>query len=89
MNLDDKAIIAWNNAENCNCDIQDCAENHKICYLCGDTIIYGAHESVKNQRNSKFKWNIDHIIPKSQGGTNSNDNIIVVHVKCNRRKADS
>ncbi|WP_416374956.1 HNH endonuclease [Spiroplasma melliferum] len=26
---------------------------------------------------------------KSQDGTNSNDNIIAIHTKCNRRKADS
>lgn len=33
--------------------------------------------------------NIDHIIPKSKGGTRDPENLAVVHIWCNQAKADS
>lgn len=63
LNLDDKTITVWNNAMDCNCEIQDCYENHKLCGICKKTIIFGAHESIKNQNNSRDAWNVDYILP--------------------------
>lgn len=31
-----------------------------------------------------FEW--DHIIPKSQGGKSTPDNLVLCHLRCNRRK---
>lgn len=31
---------------------------------------------------------LDHIIPKSHGGTNAMDNLQIMHKKCNQEKAD-
>lgn len=41
-----------------------------------------------DQRGSKYCWNIDHILPKSRGGTNDVDNLICTHISTNSAKAD-
>lgn len=87
--LNDKTITVWNNAKNCNCAIQDCYENHKLCGICRKTIIFGAHESIKIQNNSRGAWNVDHIYPASLGGTNRITNLQSVHIKCNKSKSNS
>jgi len=51
----------------------------------GRKIIKGAY----NDRNSKHGWNIDHILPKSQGGKNEEKNLIICHIKTNDEKANS
>ncbi len=33
-------------------------------------------------------FNIDHIVPKSRGGTNNVDNLQIVHTKCNHLKSN-
>ncbi|MFW4371297.1 HNH endonuclease [Spiroplasma sp. ald] len=52
-------------------------------------MIYGAHESIENQQNSIYRWNLDHKKSKSKGGDNSIENLQAVHVKCNRKKGSS
>lgn len=37
---------------------------------------------------SEYGWNIDHIIPKSKGGSGRYENLICVHVKTNEEKKD-
>ncbi|MGN0813349.1 MAG: HNH endonuclease [Candidatus Coproplasma sp.] len=39
-------------------------------------------------RDSKFGWNLDHILPKSQGGKDTESNLICCHIKTNDEKAD-
>lgn len=39
-------------------------------------------------RNSEFGWNVDHILPVSQGGKTNDSNLIITHIKTNDEKAD-
>ncbi|MCL8209902.1 HNH endonuclease [Spiroplasma attinicola] len=87
MELSNKTINAWNKAKFCNCSDQDCQQNHRLCGICGGTIVYTAH--VSNQPNSKYRWNVDHIIAKSNYGANDISNLQVVHVLCNQTKANN
>jgi 5-methylcytosine-specific restriction endonuclease McrA len=92
MLISEKDKKIWDKAKNCNCNDKDCTpNNHKLCGIrnCNGTILFGAHESVNSQRNSRFSWNIDHIVPKAMGGSNYIENLQAVHVSCNRTKADN
>ena len=46
----------------------------RVCYLCKDVI------------STLEEANIDHIIPRSKGGSNHQSNIKLVHITCNRKK---
>lgn len=39
-------------------------------------------------RNSDYGWNVDHILPVSQGGKTNDSNLIITHIKTNDEKAD-
>ena len=41
-----------------------------------------------DQRGSKFGWNLDHILPKSRGGKDTESNLICCHIITNDEKAD-
>ncbi|MDD6095748.1 MAG: HNH endonuclease signature motif containing protein, partial [Clostridia bacterium] len=41
-----------------------------------------------NDRNSKYGWNVDHILPQSKGGTTADHNLICCHIVTNDEKAD-
>lgn len=41
-----------------------------------------------DQRGSKYGWNLDHILPKSQGGKDTESNLICTHILTNDEKAD-
>lgn len=87
---DNKTEQVWEKAPYCHCGFQDCnPNNHRLCGICGEKILYGSHESVHNQRNSMYAWNIDHIIPTSRGGKNNTSNLQAVHIKCNRDKGNN
>jgi len=88
MDLDNKTKEVWKKAEDCNCDAQDCSKkNHKLCGICDEKMLYGAHESV--QPKSKYAWNVDHIKPVSKGGSDNINNLQAVHITCNRSKASN
>jgi hypothetical protein len=39
-------------------------------------------------RNSDYGWNLDHILPLSQGGEDDESNLICCHIRTNDEKAD-
>lgn len=41
-----------------------------------------------NDRNSKFGWNVDHILPQSRGGVTADHNLVCCHILTNDEKAD-
>lgn len=45
-------------------------------------------KSAYDQRGSKFGWNLDHILPKSRGGKDTESNLICCHILTNDEKAD-
>lgn len=54
-------------------------------------IDFAGREIVKaayNDRNSKYGWNVDHILPLSKGGKTADYNLICCHVLTNDEKAD-
>ncbi len=89
LKLNHDAQIAWNEAKKCDCDDEDChPNNHRLCYLCNRTMLKGSHASITSQKNSAYSWDIDHIIPRSIGGNNKQNNKKAVHVECNRKKGN-
>lgn len=49
----------------------------------GNTIYKAAYG-----RNSHLGWQVDHIYPKSKGGTNARTNLQALQTKANRRKSN-
>jgi hypothetical protein len=45
-------------------------------------------KAAYNNRNSKFGWNVDHILPQSRGGKTADHNLICCHILTNDEKAD-
>jgi 5-methylcytosine-specific restriction endonuclease McrA len=53
-----------------------------ICHLCGESI------DPNLDRNADMALSVDHIIPKSQGGPDTPDNLKAAHRKCNWQRND-
>lgn len=49
---------------------------HKICALCGEPI------------EKYLDSSIDHIVPKSKGGSDHNSNLQITHMRCNSEKGN-
>ena len=45
-------------------------------------------KAAYNNRNSKFGWNVDHILPQSRGGKTVDHNLVCCHILTNDEKAD-
>ena len=56
--------------------VEDCA---------GRTINKGACRDLKH----KYRWNIDHIKPRSKGGKDNLSNLQIVHILTNQEKYDN
>ena len=55
-------------------------------------IDYTGREVAKaayNDRNSKYGWNVDHILPLSRGGKTADHNLICCHILTNDEKANN
>ena len=53
--------------------------------ICGTSISKARYGDVDNE----FGWEIDHILPVSEGGTDHIDNLQPLHWKTNRAKSDT
>ena len=76
MNINrEKAMSLWNKSFGKAVKAKDFA---------GREMVKGAY----GDRNSDFGWNIDHILPQSQGGKTVESNLICCHILTNDEKAD-
>lgn len=64
--------------------VRDFGKASKATDFAGREIVKGAY----NDRNSNFGWNVDHILPQSQGGKTTDSNLICCHILTNDEKAD-
>lgn len=56
----------------------------KVTDFAGRKMVKGAY----GDRNSEFGWNLDHILPQSQGGKDTPSNLVCCHILTNDEKAD-
>lgn len=64
--------------------VQQFGKRQKAIDFCGREIAKAAY----NDRNSKYGWNVDHILPLSRGGKTADHNLICCHILTNDEKAD-
>lgn len=64
--------------------VQQFGKEQKTNDFAGREIIKSAY----NDRNSKYGWNVDHILPLSRGGKTVDYNLICCHILTNNEKAD-
>ncbi|MCM1468720.1 MAG: HNH endonuclease [Alistipes sp.] len=76
MNLNkETAIRLW---------VQQFGKKQKAIDFSGREIAKAAY----NDRNSKYGWNVDHILPLSRGGKTADYNLVCCHILTNDEKAD-
>lgn len=58
------------------------AKSNGLCHLCWKPIAYRNY----GYHGSRGAWEIDHSIPRAQGGTDHLNNLYAAHTDCNRTK---
>lgn len=69
------AIRLWNNSY---------GKATKVADYAGREMAKGAY----GDRNSKYGWNLDHILPQSKGGKTTDSNLVCCNIETNDEKAD-
>lgn len=69
-----KAVKAY--ADKCK------ASGPQFCYFCGDEIKMALHYT------NKMSFTVQHIVPASRGGTDTEDNFAPAHRSCNAREGN-
>ncbi len=58
------------------------AKSNALCHLCWKPIAFSNY----GNHGARGAWEIDHSVPKSQGGTDHLNNLYAAHTICNRAK---
>lgn len=58
------------------------AKCNRLCHLCWKPMAYANY----GNHGSRGAWEIDHSIPRAQGGTDHLNNLYAAHTDCNRAK---
>ena len=58
------------------------SKGHPPCAWCGEDIDYNADYL------DPMAFQVDHVMPLNRGGTDTLDNVVPAHRKCNRQKSD-
>ncbi|MGH8222270.1 MAG: HNH endonuclease [Woeseiaceae bacterium] len=55
------------------------------CHLCGRRI------ALKNygEQDARGAWEVDHSVPRAEGGSDNLNNLVPAHIECNRSKQDT
>ncbi|MGE3703081.1 MAG: HNH endonuclease [Hyphomicrobiaceae bacterium] len=57
-------------------------KSNRLCHLCWQPIAYSNY----GNHGARGAWEIDHSIPRAQGGTDHLNNLYAAHTRCNRSK---
>jgi len=57
-----------------------------MCPMCEQPMLFERPEGMGDRSWFKNMATIDHIVARSEGGTNALDNLVLMHGKCNRKK---
>lgn len=61
---------------------------NQLCAFCGKTMLSNRFEAPHATVWARNRATIDHIQPKSKGGTDRRDNLQLVHARCNKIKGN-
>ena len=63
------------------------SQNH-LCAVCGKLMLANRYEAPHATIWAKHRATLDHIVPKSKGGSDRRDNLQLVHARCNKIKGN-
>ena len=63
------------------------SEQNGLCPYCGEQLLF-LKKGDRNFGNSYLKPTVDHIIPLDRGGANCEQNMVLVHARCNYIKGN-
>lgn len=59
-----------------------------VCALCGQPMFRNRFEAAHARIWAKQRATVDHILPRSKGGTDQQENLQLAHARCNKIKGN-